>query len=164
MRLAEWIESFRAQHARAKAGQLTPAERAAYLSAREELARAFLAAQRVQTKPGQSHRQVMRVNRALQADLDLPSHKEMVRAMTLDLSIGGFGALLAKAPPTNERARFSLRLPGGERVAGEARVVGMTPAAGSARVSFQFEDLGAEAVEKLELLVFDTVLEHLKIP
>jgi c-di-GMP-binding flagellar brake protein YcgR len=163
MSLAEWISRFRAMHERAKEGRLSPEERGGYHSAREELARAFVAAQRVQTRPDQKARQAIRVSRALQADLDLPSEKEMIRATTLDLSVGGFGALLAKAPPPNEKARFTLRLPGGERLQGEARVVGTQQGLGSARVAFRFEGLGGDAIERIELLVFDTVLEQLDL-
>jgi hypothetical protein len=59
---------------------------------------------------------------------------------------------------------FSLRLPGGDRIGGAARVAGVAASAGSARVAFAFEGLAAEDVEKIELLVFDTVLEQLRDP
>jgi hypothetical protein len=160
IRLADWLKQFRALHERAKKGALSPDERRTYEGAREELARAFLAAQRVQSKPGQSPRAAMRVSRALQADLELSSGS--VRALTLDLAIGGFGALLAQPPAQGERIEFSLRLPGGDRVAGAARVAGVVASAGSARVAFAFDDVGAEDLERLELLVFDTVLDQVR--
>ncbi len=47
--------------------------------------------------------------------------------MTIDLSVGGFGALLAKAPP----------------------------------VCFAFKDISEADRERLELLIFDTVLAQM---
>jgi hypothetical protein len=160
--LARWLASFREMHERARQGALAGAERDLYLAAREELARALLAAQRVQVRPGQSPRAALRVSRALQADLELPGGK--VRATTIDLSSGGFGALLAPPPAAGERVQFALRLPGGARVAGSARVAGVVQGAGSSRVSFAFEQVPAEDRERLELLVFDTVLEQMRQP
>jgi c-di-GMP-binding flagellar brake protein YcgR len=161
MGLAQWLAAFRDLHERAKAGKLAAGERETYVAAREELARALLAAQRVQTRSGQSPRRSIRVSRALQADLELAG-AGAVRAMTLDVSPGGFGALLAKPPPVGEGLRFALRLPGGARVAGSARVAGVAPGSGSARVAFAFDDVPTEDVERLEVLVFDTLLEQMK--
>jgi hypothetical protein len=161
MGLAQWLATFRDLHERSKQGGLGVAERESYLSAREELARALLAAQRVQTSPGQSPRRSLRVSRALQADLELAS-AGAIRAMTLDLSPGGFGALLAKPPAIGEALRFALRLPGGVRLAGSARVAGVAAGAGTARVSFAFDEVAADDVERIEVLVFDTLLEQMK--
>ena len=160
MGITDWLLEFRALHERAKRGEISPAEAKTYDCAREELARALLSAQRVQTHPGEAARAALRVSRALQADLELPGGK--VRASTLDLSAGGFGALLAMKPAAGERARFQLRLPGGKQVAGTARVVGVQPSGGSARVAFAFEDVGGEDRARVEALVFDTVLEQVR--
>lgn len=160
MGLAQWLTSFRDLHERSKREALVPREREIYLAARDELARALLAAQRVQARPGLNPRRSMRVSRALQADLELGSGK--VRAMTLDVSSGGFGALLAQPPAVGDGLRFALRLPGGVRVAGTARVAGVVSGAGSARVSFSFDEIEPEDAERIEVLVFDTVLEQMK--
>jgi hypothetical protein len=77
--------------------------------------------------------------------------------------VGGFGALLARGPGLGEKVRFSLRLPGGVFVEGAARVVGVVPNGGSARVAFAFEALSPEDAEQIELLVFDTVLEQMRL-
>jgi hypothetical protein len=160
IRLAQWLKQFRALHDRARSGALPAEERGAYDAAREELARALLAAQRVQARPGQSRRSAMRVSIALQADLELAAGA--VRALTLDLGAGGFGTLLARQPAIGETVKFTLRLPGGDRVGGGARVAGVVASAGSARVAFAFQAVPAEDLEKIELLVFDTVLEQLR--
>jgi c-di-GMP-binding flagellar brake protein YcgR len=163
MGLAQWLASFRDLHERSKAGALAAGESDVYLAAREELARALLAAQRVQTRPGQSPRRAMRVSRALQADLEFQGEPPAkVRAMTLDVSAGGFGALVGRKPVVGEEVRFALRLPGGTRVEGTARVAGVVPGAGNARVSFAFDAITPEDAERLEVLVFDTVLEQMK--
>jgi hypothetical protein len=161
MRLVEWITSFRSMHDRARRGTLPPSERPGYLAAREELARALLAAQRAQAKPGQSARDKLRVARALQATLEFGD--DQVRTVTLDLSVGGFGALLARPAAPGAKGRVTLRLPGGEQVMAGVRVVGVSPGAGSTRVSFAFEGIGADDVEKLELVVYDTVLDQMRV-
>ncbi len=160
MSLAEWIAQFRALHGRARRGELPASERSAYLSAREELARALLAAQRVQSRTGQSAREVLRVSRALQATIELG--EDRIRTVTLDLSVGGFGALLARPAAIGTKGTVTLRLSGGQQVTSPARVVGVSPNAGSARVSFAFEGIAPDDVERIELLVYDTVLDQMR--
>src|SRR5512140_3641701 len=94
--LSEWLRSFRELHERARKGQLGKAEEPAYRAGRDELARALLSAQRLTVKPGETPRQALRVARALQVDLDLLTSS--ARAITVDLSTGGFSCLLAKSP------------------------------------------------------------------
>src|SRR5215208_4906973 len=161
MRLAEWLSGFKALHAKARSGDLAADERGSYLAAREELARALLVAQRLQAREGQSSRMTLRVSRALQLDLLVDGLK--VRALTLDLSAGGFGALLAAPLEVGKRVSLSLRMPAGDPLEAHARVAGAIPQAGSARVAFAFEGLGPAQVERLEVVVFDTVLEQMKI-
>ena len=161
MRLASWLASFKALHQKAKQEQLSDEERLSYQAARDELAAALLAAQRVQAKPGQSPRKALRAARALQVGIERDG--ESFRALTLDLSAGGFGALFARTPPIGEKLKATLKLPGGESVTSDARIVGVVPQGGSSRVACSFEGISAEDQEKLELLVFDTVLEQMKL-
>jgi hypothetical protein len=161
MRLVEWLAQFRLMHEHAKKGTLPPAERKVYLGAREELARALLAAQRVQAKPGQSARDALRVSRALQANLELGG-AEPVRTVTLDLSVGGFGALLARPAAVGTKGTVTLRLPGQEQVSTPVRVAGVSPSVGSSRVAFAFDGIAPSDAEKLEFLVYDTVLEQMR--
>jgi hypothetical protein len=157
--LAGWLAAFRERHERARRGTLGPAEQAAYRSDREELARALLAAQRLTLKPGETPRQTLRVARALQIELDLPGARQ--RAITADLSTGGFSALLPKAPPLGEDLGLSLRLPAEAPVVCRARIIDVRPQGTHARVAGRFLDLGPGDRERLELYVFDAVLAQL---
>jgi hypothetical protein len=157
--LAEWLKAFRVLHERARSGRLSPDERSAYLAGREELARALLAAQHLGVTAGMRPREALRVARALQVDLETPLSRE--RALTMTLSVGGFSALLAKAPKLDEAMTCTLRVPGGEPLATTARPVGAKPHGGSVLVSFAFGKLAEADRERLELHVFDTVLDGL---
>jgi len=157
--LAEWLKQFRAMHERARAGKLSKAEEEAYRGARDELARALLQAQRLTVKPGETPRQSLRVARALQVDLDLVTAS--ARAITIDLSTGGFACLLAKAPPAGDEYSFTLRIPGADPLLGKVRVADVKPQQGNVRVSFAFSGLSPEDRERVELFVFDTVLSQM---
>lgn len=159
MSLAGWLKSFRALHDRAKAGSLPPAELAAYRAGRDELARAMLAAQQVMMKPGELPRRQLRASRAL--PVDIYSGHDRVRAVTLDVSAGGFGALIARPPLPGDPVKLSLRLPDQEPIVCEARAVDVKMLPGNARASFAFIGLDADDVERLETYVFDCVLDQL---
>lgn len=158
--LHEWLLSFRALHEQARAGLLSERDRAAYRAGRDELARALLAAQRLTIRPGEIPRRTLRVARALQVDLDLVTSRE--RAVTADLSTGGFSCLLTKAPPVGDEVGFSLRMPASEPLAGRARVQDVKVLPGNVRVSFIFLGVTEEERERLETFVFDTVLAQLQ--
>jgi len=159
MRLAEWLSAFRDLHQKARRGQLDAGEDAAYRAGRDELARALLAAQRLTLKAGETARQTLRVARALQLDLDLLTSRE--RAVTTDISVGGFSTLLAKAPPLGEEVGVTLRLPASEPLVCRARVTDARAMGNHVRVAAQFVSLPAEDRERLELFVFDAVLAQL---
>lgn len=159
MSLADWLSKFRDMHEKARRGQLNPREAAVYKAGRDELARALLAAQRLTVKPGETARSALRVSRALQLELDLPTAQ--VRAVTIDVSTGGFSTLLSKAPALGEELRFSIRLPAAEPLAGRCRVTDVKAQTGNVRVSAQFIGLSPEDRERLEVFVFDTVLAQL---
>jgi hypothetical protein len=162
MGLAEWLASFRNLHEGHKKGTLSREEEATYLGGREELARAVLAAQRLTAPVGETKRRALRAACALQADMDLERGSE--RVMTLEIGAGGFGAIFAKAPPVGEEVSFSLRVPGGDPLSGRARIVDVKVLPGNARASFAFTRLDDAERERLETLVFDTVLAHLAGP
>ena len=161
MSLKDWLVRFKAQHEQARAGNLSGDGLADYRAGRDELARALLGAQAAGLKPGEVPRQALRVARALQADLEWSVDR--VRAVTQEISVGGFSVLLTKAPPTDEEIKISLRLPGAELVTGRARVVGSAVQPAAVRVSFAFEGLGAAERDKLEFAVFDTVLQNIRV-
>ena len=156
MSLSQWMSNFRDLHERARRGQLNGREEAVYKGARDELARALLAAQKLTLRQGQVARQALRVTRALQVDLDLVTSR--ARVVTLDVSTGGFAALLEKAPSLGEEVGYTLRIPASDPVAGRARVADVKPQTGNVRVAFQFVNQSPEDRERLEMFVFDTVL------
>jgi hypothetical protein len=160
--LTEWLLSFRLLHDKARAGLLRDSELVRYRTGRDELARALLAAQRVQLKTGELPRRALRVARALQLDLDVVTSQ--VRAITIDISTGGFSCLLAKAPPLGDEVRFSLRLPAAEPLAGRARVHDVKALPGNVRVAFEFVGFSEADKERVELFVFDTVLAQIAPP
>ena len=81
-----------------------------YQAARDELARALLAAQHVAIDSQRRPRRQLRAFRALQVDVAF--FDGTLRATTRQLSSGGFSALLAHAPKVGEDVRVTLRLPG----------------------------------------------------
>jgi len=161
MEFREWLGQFRARHDAAKRGALDASSLSDYHAARDELARALLAAQRVAIEPGQQPRRQLRAFRALQVDVAF--FDGTLRATTRQLSAGGFSALLAHAPKVGEVVKVILRLPGAEPLQAEARVVETKPQAGNAHVSFQWAGLGEDDRERLEVFVFDAVLDELKV-
>lgn len=160
MDLGSWLNEFRALHDEKKRGSLTGQRLSDYYAARDELARALLAAQRVAIEPGQQPRRALRVSRALQADVAF--FDGTVRVLTRSLSSGGFAALLARSPKVDDEVKVTLRIAGGEPLISSARVVDLKQQGGSVQVSFRWVDLSDSDLERLETLVFDTVLEQLK--
>lgn len=159
MGLAEWLRTFRVMHEKARQGTLSDEDTCAYQADRDELARAFIAAQRLTVNPAENRRQALRVARALQVDLE--TRVTHVRAMTQTLSIGGFSALLAKAPSPTEEITCSIRMPGADPLVATVVPASVTPQPGSVRVSFVFKKLPDPDRERLEFLIFDTVLAQL---
>lgn len=160
MSFSDWLKRFRALHAKARAGELDRRDLAGYQAARDDLARALLAAQRLTLDEGRAPRRSLRVARALQADLEFDDGT--VRALTLDVSAGGFATRLAKPPRVGEEPRVMLRVPGGEPLRATARALEVKPLGGTYRVGFQLVGLSEEDTERLELFVFDAVLQQLE--
>ncbi len=159
MSLSAWLRGFRDLHERARRGLLSPRDDAKYRSGRDELARMLLAAQRLTLRPGVTQRQTLRVARALQVDLALPS--ESIRAVTVDVSSGGFSCLLPNAPPLGGEVGYTLRMPASEPLAGRARIADVKALQGSVRVACHFVSLAQADRDRLDLFVFDTVLAQL---
>jgi len=155
--LADWVRNFRGLHERARQGALRPGEESTYHTLRDELARAMLAAQKLSLRPGETARKALRVARALQIELKVGAERE--RTLTLDLSTGGFSALLSKPPVLGELVGVSLRLNATETLTCRATLVDVKPLTGSARVAGRFVDLAPADLERLEMLVIDVVLE-----
>lgn len=158
--LSEWLLAFRQMHEKARRGELKRSELEAYRAGRDELARALLAAQRLALRPGETPRRALRVARALQVDLDLVTSHE--RAVSIDISTGGFSCLLAKGPPLGDEVGFSIRLPASELLVGRARVQNVFVLPGNVRVSFSFVNQSEADKDRIEMFVFDSVLAQLQ--
>ncbi len=156
MDLNAWLKEFRILHDEKKRGALDGERLSEYHAARDELARALLAAQHIAVEAGQQPRRTLRVSRALQADVALLDGS--VRVLTRSLSSGGFAALLPRAPKVGDEVEVTLRMPGEQPVDSRARVVEVKAQPGSAHVSFRWVGLSESDIERLETLVFDTVL------
>ncbi len=159
MGIADWLRVFRALHERARGGALSPEDAEAYRGGCDELARALMATQHLAARPGEAPRHALRVARALQVDLETPvSH---VRAMTIELGVSGFSALLAKAPPPGEELKCTMKIPGGEALETTATASEVKQQPGTVRVTFAFGRLSDASRERLERLVIDTALSQL---
>lgn len=158
-RLSDWLAGFRELHERARAGQLAPEELTAYRDARAELGKTLLVAQQISYDFGRARRQGIRVAWALQVDLEIG--RGQVRAVTVDISSGGFAVLLGAALPRGSELAFEIRLPGGHRVSGTARVINAVEGPAHYRASFAFADVPAGDRDRLELFLFDKILDRL---
>jgi hypothetical protein len=160
MNLQNWLGEFCKLHEKAYSGSLTSEERNKYLAARNELARVLLKAQQSGLQPGQTARRSLRVAVALPVTLEMGSGK--LSTLTRDVSSGGFSTTLAVAPVTGVVVPFSLRLSRGTPpIEGNARLVAIDSSGTTRRGGFAYQDLPAEAVERIELTVFDSVVAQL---
>ena len=158
MRLRAWLAGFRWLHEKARRESLTSEETEAYREAREDMAAMLLAAQRLTLTPGEVAREALRVVRPLPVSVQLPA--ATVRAEALDISVGGFSALLDRSIPPGAVVAFSLSLRSGT-LSGRARVAGVHEHEKSFRISFRFENLPPEDAERMGSEVLDAALEHL---
>lgn len=158
MSFSDWIRQFRALHAEAKKGTLTPEELQDYRGACDELARALMSAQKLAPRPGEPPRHSLRVARAVQVELE--SAVTQAKAMTLELGVGGFSTLLPKAPKVGAEFTCRLKLPGGDPLEASLTVTEVKPQPGSVRVSFSFGKLPDAEKVRLEGLVIDTALSQ----
>ncbi len=156
MGFREPLDEFRDLHERAKSATLGPPGIAKYHALRDELAQLLLSAHHVALLPRQRQRRVLRVARTLPVDIEF--RHGTVRAMTLDLSSGGFGALFEGTPLVGEKAKVTLCLPDGPPLRATARVVAVKQQVGIAGGSFQFTELDETEIERLEMYVFDAIL------
>lgn len=160
MSINAWLQEFRALHKRARQKQLNEEEKKLYLGAREQFARALTAAQGMTLKPGEMARTTFRVAQAMQIELSLTSG--VVRALTLDVSRGGFSVVLAKVPSDSELVGYTLRMPDGmDPIIGRARVVASKKQIGNYRLSFAFEGMSEYDEERLEAVLFDAALSRI---
>jgi hypothetical protein len=159
MSFSDWIRQFRLLHADAKKGVLSPEDLKDYRTACDEFARALMAAQRLTLKPGEIPRHALRVARAVQVELE--SAMTLAKVTTLDMGVGGFSAILAKAPKVGDEFQCKLKLPGGDPLETVLTVSEIKLQPGSVRVSFSFPKLSDDTKARIEALVIDTALAQI---
>jgi hypothetical protein len=161
MDLQAWISTFTQLHEKAKKNALSGDDLKTYQTGRDELARAMVAVQGQVLKDGENPRQALKVARAAQIDLDLASGR--VRAMTMEITRDWFSVLIEKPPSVTESVGFSLRIPGAaEPLLGRCKLLDISKRQGTVCARFAFKDLTPEKVEKVEMLVFDSVVDQLR--
>ena len=159
MSLTESLQEFRSLHEGAKAGSLAAPALETYRVARDRLTQLLLSAQHIALMPGQSPRRSLRAARALPADLEF--YDGTLRAVTFQVSSGGFSVVLPKGSQVGETVNVALGTPDREPVHAGARVVSVKDYLGNARTSFQFVSLDAADAEWIERYVIDALLERL---
>jgi uncharacterized protein RhaS with RHS repeats len=157
MSVIHFIDEFRALHARARKGELTEAERPAYLKGREQFARALLHAQGLMLDGAEARRHY-RVAHQLPVELQMAYGN--VWTHTLDISSGGFSVTLPHPVDTKERPSALLQLPDDTVLAGRVRGVSQFQRADKHRASFAFLDLTEREYEMLEGFLIDFALER----
>ena len=155
--LADWLAEFRKLHAEARAGKLDAKALVRYSQDREVLMKALLIAQRLAVKPGKMPRQTLRVGAELPVELVIGDRREAVT--TLDLGLGGFAAMMPKAPKVLDRFSFVMTLRSSTGAAkGRVRVVNTQRKGKPFRVAFAFDELSPEDIDRIGLEVFDAAL------
>jgi hypothetical protein len=159
MFIREALARFYDLHQQYKAGTFkTSGGAALYESEREAFTRAFVQAQQLAMRPGQSARQALRVARAERLALQIGPRREST--VTLDVGVGGFSALVG---PLAVRIVCDFELGSApDAVGGRARVVASAPQPdGGVRTSFAIDAMSEPDKRKLEILVIDSALKSL---
>ncbi|HEX8792115.1 MAG TPA: PilZ domain-containing protein [Polyangiaceae bacterium] len=125
---------------------------------RRALADGYVLAQKLTLRPGQFQRRSRRVAYLLKVTVTSPgfSHK----TATMNLSNGGFAALLPDQPAAQTHADFVLHTRFGP-LHGKARIVSTLHRDRSWLTSFAIEEMNEGARRALEDIVFDQVLATL---
>jgi len=148
-------------HQKRKRSSLDADERARYDALRDDFARAYVKANRISMRPGQTPRQVVRVAAAIQVEIS--SAGRVDKTITLDLSPLGLAALVGGPLEVGVTCEFLLRMRP-EPIRGRGRVVACTrygSGSSSFRVSIAFDTLTGPDVGRLEDLVLETALASL---
>lgn len=155
--MPERVRDLAALHRRAKLGALGAEELDAYLAERGRLVRVLLARQSAES--GHPGRRSLRVACALDASVAFGSGQ--ARGTTTDVSTGGLGVLLDVQPPAGSEGAVAISVPGGSPIRGGARVIHVRRDGDRFRVGLAFEAMDPRDAERLDLFVFDALLEML---
>jgi len=156
------VARLRDLHQRRKHEELELDEVTTYEALRDAFAAAFVRANRVSVRPGQTYRQAVRAPCAIQ--LELTAEGRAHKTITLELSAQGFAALIGVFIDPDAPCEFALRirpalLRGTGRVLACARYGSGNR---SYRVLVAFDPLNASDVERIEGVVLDAALASLR--
>ena len=151
LRLKELLASSRAR-------PLVDDERAELDRLRHALHDGYVLAQRLTLAPGQMQRRSRRVAHAVKATVTGASFSETTA--TMNLSSGGFAALLADAPPRQERVEFTLQTRLG-RLRGKARAVSAVRRNRTWLTSFAIDEMLEDGRQLLDQIVLEQVVAQL---
>jgi len=154
------VDDFRELHEKARKGALNKIEQASYRLVRERLSALLCAGQQLSSKPGLRPRQSFRLATVWPLVIEHDGVSESTS--TMDLSYGGFSAVLDRVLPNATRVRFAMRLPA-EKIGGQARLVGGRAVLDHFRASFAFDTLEPAARDILDFAISDAVLAHLGV-
>jgi len=125
---------------------------------RRALADGYVLAQKLTLRPGQWQRRSRRVAYMLKVTVSGPGFGH--KTATMNLSSGGFAALLPDEPASKSRADFALHTRRGS-LQGKARIVSAMRRDGSWLTSFAIEEMNDGARKALEDIVLEQVLATL---
>lgn len=160
MGVIQFLDELRALHAKARRGELAESEKPAYRQAREQFERAMVLAQGLTL--GRDVRRSFRVATALPVELQM--HYGYVVTKSLDLSVGGFSAMMPHPMGADELPSYTMELPQGMVLAGQVRLASQRQVGDKHRVSFAFTDNTEWQTEELEMLLIDAALERVNTP
>ncbi len=151
-------------HATHKGLPLSGGDRARYEQLRNDLARAFVSAQKVAVRTGQTAWQAASVPCAVK--LTVTVAKAMHRTLTIDLSPNGLSGLVGTRIDTGTPCEFSLELPNAMPIRGSAHAVSAAPyGSGSStyRLVLTFDRVSASDRSRLEILLLDRLFSTMKL-
>lgn len=161
MTLSGWIAEFCHAHEKHRQGTLPTTEEPAYREGREDLQAVLLAAQRLALGGKAQTRVSMRVSQAFPVELQLGEN--WVKAITLDVAVGGLSTLIPNKPAKGDALAFRLKLSRQSEVAGRMQVVNVEEHQGAAKVACRFDGLSDLDRSRLDDAVFESVISQLRL-
>ena len=156
----QFIAEFRNLHEKLRGGKIAQADRAKYADLRQQFIRMMVISQQVGLT-GQTLRSDLRMAKMLKVEIR-PEMGTPERVTTLEIATKGFATLMPKALPTGTVCGFTLYLPKPSNpITGRVVVASARPQGSVAKTSFKFDNLMPQAVEQLDIVLIDAVLERL---
>lgn len=148
---------FRATHTDYKAGKVTGRDVEGYLGQREELARSLMKSMGQPLADGALARRNVKVQHVFPITVS-----NLYKVMTTEISCTGFKAIVPAAMKDGDGVTWSLTPQrGDEPIAGQGLITStQKQGTQSTRISVTFDKLDEERYERLEVAVFDAILQR----